>query len=113
MSENPRFEAYLVKDQGQIVGYLFFYMTYSSYLALPTLFIEDIFVLEGLRGKGIGREIFRFCVQQAKERGCGRIEWCVYNWNTPAMKFYEKLKAIRLEKTYYRLIMEQMEHFWY
>jgi len=111
LSKNPKFEAYLVKEQGKILGYVIFYMTYSSYLALPTLFIEDIFVLEGWRRKGIGGKMFQFCVQHAKERECGRIEWCVYNWNTPAIKFYENLKATRLEKTYYRLNKKQMEHF--
>ena len=109
LSENPNFEAYLVKKQEKIVGYLIYYMTYSSYLGLPTLYIEDIFVLEEKRRKGIGRKMFEFCVHQAKNRKCGRIEWCVYNWNTPAIKFYKKLQATRLEKTYYRLDAKQKE----
>jgi len=83
-------------------------MTYSSYLALPTLYIEDIFVIEGWRRTGIGKKMFEFCARQAKNRGCGRMEWCVYNWNIPAIKFYRKLKATRLEKTYYRLDKKQI-----
>jgi len=109
LSESPKFEAYLVKKQGKIVGYLIYYMTYSSYLGLPTLYIEDIFVLEEKRRKGIGRNMFEFCVHQAKNRNCGRIEWCVYNWNTSAIKFYEKLQATRLDKTYYRLDTKQID----
>lgn len=108
LSENPKFEAYLVKEQGKIIGYIIYYMTYSSYLALPTLYIEDVFVLEEKRRKGIGRKMFEFCIHQAKNRNCGRVEWCVYNWNTPAIKFYDKLQATRLEKTYYRLDTKQM-----
>lgn len=108
LHDNPKFEAYLVKEQEKIVGYIIYYMTYSSYLALPTLFIEDIFVLEEWRRKGMGRKMFEFCVHKAKEKGCERVEWCVYNWNTPAIEFYKKLKATRLEKTYYRLDKKQM-----
>ncbi len=112
LSENPKFEAYLVKEQGKTLGYVIFYMTYSSYLALPTLYIEDIFVLEAWRRRGIGKKMFEFCVHQAKNRGCGRVEWCVYNWNTPAIKFYEKIKATKLEKTYYRLDKKQIVEFY-
>lgn len=108
LSEHPKFEAYLVKEHENIVGYIIYYMTYSSYLALPTLYIEDVFVLEDWRRKGIGRKMFEFCVHQAKKRGWGRVEWCVYNWNTPAIKFYEKIKATRIEKTYYRLDVKQV-----
>jgi len=108
LSKTPQFEAYLVKEQEKIVGYLIYYMTYSSYLALPTLYIEDIFVIEGWRRTGIGKKMFEFCARQAKNRGCGRMEWCVYNWNIPAIKFYRKLKATQLEKTYYRLDKKQI-----
>ena len=108
LSKAPKFEAYLVKEQEKILGYLIYYMTYSSYLALPTLYIEDIFVIEGWRRTGIGKKMFEFCARQAKNRGCGRMEWCVYNWNIPAIKFYRELKATRLEKTYYRLDKKQI-----
>jgi GNAT superfamily N-acetyltransferase len=110
LSSNPRFEAYLVKEEGKSLGYVIFYMTYSSYLALPTLYIEDIFVLEIFRRKGIGKKMFQFCVHLAKERGCGRVEWCVYDWNSLAIKFYENLNATRMGKTYYRLNSEQMKN---
>ena len=68
LSEKPRFEAYLTKLNNRYIGYFIFFMTYSSYLALPTLYLEDIFVLEELRGKGIGQKMFQFCIQQAKEK---------------------------------------------
>ena len=108
LSKNPKFEAYLAKIDDKFVGYVIFLMTYSSYLALPTLYIEDIFVLEKYRRKGIGQKLFDFCIKQTKKRGCGRMEWCAFNWNTTAMKFYEKNKATKLNKTYYRMTQEQM-----
>ena len=109
LSETPKFEAYLTKFKNQYVGYFIFFMTYSSYQALPTLYIEDIFVLEEERRNGIGQKIFDFCIKISKEKGCGRMEWCVYNWNKPAIDFYKKNNAILLDKKYYRLTKEQIE----
>ena len=111
LSEKPKYEAYLAKLNKNYIGYFIFFMTYSSYLALPTLYLEDIFVLEEHRKKGIGQKMFQFCVQQAKEKGCGRMEWCAYNWNKPAINFYKKITATRLNKTYYRLTKEQIDNF--
>jgi GNAT superfamily N-acetyltransferase len=108
--DKPRFEAYLAKLDNTYIGYFIFFMTYSSYLALPTLYIEDIFVLDEHRRKGVGQKMFQFCIQQAKEKGCGRMEWCVYNWNKPAINFYKKIIAKRLNKSYYRLTREQIEN---
>jgi len=111
LTKKPRFEAYLTKLNSGYIGYFIFFMTYSSYLALPTLYIEDIFVLKEHRRKGVGQKMFQFCVQQAKEKGCGRMEWCVYNWNKPAINFYKKNNATLLNKKYYRLTKEQIENF--
>ena len=111
LSANPKFEAYLGRIDGKYVAYVIFFMTYSSYLALPTLYLEDIFVLEEYRREGIGQKMFQFCVKQAKERDCGRMEWSVFNWNKPAIKFYEKNNATRLDKTYYRSSRDQIENF--
>ena len=111
LSKNPRYGAYLGKIEGEYVSYAIFYETYSSYLALPTLYLEDIFVLEKYRCNGIGQRMFDFCVQKTKERGCGRMEWCVYNWNESAIKFYGKNKATCLDKVYYRLDANHIENF--
>ncbi len=106
LSDNPRFEAYLGIFHGTPIGYLIFFMTYSSFLALPTLFIEDLFILKEYRQNGFGQQMFDFCVEQAKQRGCGRIEWIVLTWNEPAIKFYEKNNATRLDWYFYRLTSE-------
>lgn len=111
LSKNPKFEAYLARNNNQYIGYMIFLMTYSSYLALPTLFLEDIFILKKYRRQGIGQKMFQFCVKEANKRSCGRMEWTVYNWNKPAIKFYEKNNAQRLNKNYFRLTRDQFDDF--
>ncbi len=103
LSDNPKFKAYLAKYENEYVGYLIYFMTYSSYLALPALYLEDIFVLKQYRRNGIGQKMFDFCIKKAHENKCGRMEWCVYNWNKTAIKFYEKNNAKKLNKSYCRL----------
>ena len=104
----PRIEAYLVDDaNGSAVGYAIILETYSSFLALPTLYLEDIFVLEQFRGKGFGKALFTFIMQQAHDRGCGRIDWQVLDWNTPARDFYNRQGASCLnEWLLYRITLE-------
>lgn len=101
------FDAYLAYKEETAIGYLIVYYTYSSFLALPTLFIEDIYVKEEHRQQGYGQYLFDFCKQLANKRGCGRMEWNVYTWNAPALDFYEKNHAQRLDKYYYRLDKDQ------
>lgn len=102
-SDPPMFHAYLAMLDGSPVGYLAFYFTYSTFLARPTLFLEDIFILEGHRKKGIGRELFRFCVQEAERHGCGRMEWTALDWNAPAHRFYEGMGAKKMDWYLFRL----------
>jgi GNAT superfamily N-acetyltransferase len=98
------------KPSKKLVGYALFYYTYSSFLARPTLYLEDIFVLEEFRHLGIGKDLFVRCVSEAKRRGCGRMEWAVLTWNEKAIGFYEKLGANRLnEWYYYRLTQDKMD----
>jgi GNAT superfamily N-acetyltransferase len=96
--ERPRFESWLafVDGEAEPVGYVILFETYSSFLARPTLFLEDIFVLPEYRGLGIGSALLRQCFKLAAERGCGRMEWLCLDWNTKAQCVYEKLGARRL-----------------
>jgi len=97
------------KTSGQ-VGYALYFYTYSSFLAKPTLYLEDIFVAEKHRKRGIGKALFMACVREAKRKGCGRMEWGVLTWNINAIRFYEKLGAKRLDQWYYyRLNSETLE----
>jgi GNAT superfamily N-acetyltransferase len=107
LSDNPRYEAYLGKLDGKAVAYVTFLFTYSTFLALPTLYLEDIFVLAEHRNLGVGRAMFDLCRRTAKERGCGRIEWLVLTWNEPAIRFYEKSGGERQDWFPYRLAREK------
>lgn len=86
------------------VGYALYFYTYSSFLARPTLYLEDIFVSEKHRAMGIGSALFLKCAKEAMRQKCGRMEWSVLAWNKNAIRFYEKLGARRLKEWhYYRL----------
>jgi GNAT superfamily N-acetyltransferase len=108
LCDQPKYQAFLAKTGGKSVGYLIYFFTYSSFLALPTLFLEDIFVLEEYRRQGVGTKMFEFIKETAKRGGYGRIEFNVLKWNMPAQVFYEKHKAQRLEWFLYRLVKEDL-----
>ncbi len=88
-----KFDAFLLHADRTPVGYAILFETYSSFLARPTLFLEDIFILPACRSRGYGRRLFMHCLKQAQRRGCGRMEWIVLDWNKGAMRFYERLGA--------------------
>lgn len=106
---HPRFEIFLAEVEGRVAGYAFVFETYSTFRALPTLYLEDLFVLEQYRGKQVGYSLFKRCAQEAVKRGCGRFEWSVLDWNTHAILFYTRLGARHLEDwLLYRLDGEQL-----
>jgi GNAT superfamily N-acetyltransferase len=108
--EKERVELILAFLRKKAVGYALYYYTYSSFLARPTLYLEDIFVLEELRRTGVGRALFSRCASEALKHGCGRLELAVLTWNKNAIDFYEKLGATRLVDWYpYRLSSEAMK----
>jgi GNAT superfamily N-acetyltransferase len=102
-SDPPRYEAFLAMEGDEPAGYVTFYLTYSTFLARPSLYLEDIYVREEFRHRGIGRELFRFCRDIARERGCGRMDWQVLTWNEPAIRFYENAGGKRLDWYAYRI----------
>jgi GNAT superfamily N-acetyltransferase len=107
---HPRVQILLAQAGAEIIGYAFFFETYSTFLARPTLYLEDLFVLESWRGHGAGLALMRALAQEAIRRGCGRFEWVVLDWNTPAIGFYERLGAHRLADWLpYRLTGEALE----
>ena len=79
-------------------GFALFFTNYSTFLAQPGLYLEDLFVQPALRGRGIGRALLLHVAQLANARGCGRMEWSVLDWNQPAIEFYEKLGARRMRE---------------
>jgi GNAT superfamily N-acetyltransferase len=107
--ESPRFQAYIAELDGRAVGYAITFETYSSFLALPTLYLEDVFVLPEARRQGVAGAVFRRLASEAMDRGCGRMEWAVLDWNRLAIGFYEKMGARRLSDWYtYRLTGDQL-----
>jgi GNAT superfamily N-acetyltransferase len=96
--EPRRFEPWIAEVDGRPVGYAITFRTYSSFLARPTFYLEDLFVLPEERRGGVGREIFRRLAQQAAAEGCGRMEWQCLNWNEPGLQFYRRLGASRMDE---------------
>jgi GNAT superfamily N-acetyltransferase len=108
--ERQRIEVLLAELDGKPVGYAIIFETYSSFLALPSLYLEDIFVLADYRDRQVGYRLFLHCVAEAHRRGCGRMEWAVLDWNRSAIDFYERFGARQLrEWLYYRLLRTDME----
>jgi GNAT superfamily N-acetyltransferase len=106
----PRIEPYLAEIGGAAVGYALCFETYSSFLALPTLFLEDLFVLSEYRGRKVGRTLFAAMVSEAHRRGCGRLEWTVLDWNRLAIDFYLRAGGSHMKEwQLFRLIRPDME----
>jgi GNAT superfamily N-acetyltransferase len=89
----PYFETLLCRRARRPVGFALFFFTYSTFLARPSLYLEDLFVLPDERGKGAGKALLRALAKIAIARGCGRMEWTVLDWNTPSIRFYKRLGA--------------------
>ena len=107
-SPRPRVEIFLAEVEEQIAGYAFVFETYSTFLALPTLYLEDLFVLPEFRGRKVGYALFTHCQQEAAKRGCGRFEWMVLDWNKHAIQFYERLGARHMSDwLLYRLTLKE------
>jgi GNAT superfamily N-acetyltransferase len=86
------------------VGFALYFHNYSTFLAKPGLYLEDLFVRPHARGRGVGKALLAHLARLAVERGCGRVEWSVLDWNTPAIDFYRGLGATPMEEwTTFRL----------
>jgi len=98
--EHPRYEAYLAfqESTNTPIGYAFIFETYSTFLARPTLYLEDLFVLPDYRRQGVGGALLKFLIGMAQERGYGRMEWTCLAWNTNAQAVYEKLGARSMDE---------------
>lgn len=90
-------ESVIAYSDDEPVAFAIYYFNYSSFTALPGLYLEDIFVRASARGTGVGVQLFRYLANKAIERGCGRMEWAVLDWNENAIRFYQKLDAEPVE----------------
>ena len=89
----PAAEAMVAERGGRTVGFALYFTTFSTFLCKPGLYLEDLFVEPAHRGAGIGKALLRRLAALAAERGCGRLEWRVLDWNEPSIRFYESLGA--------------------
>lgn len=107
--ERPYAEVLLAEDDGQAVGFALFFHNFSTFLGRPGIYLEDLFVVPEQRGRGLGRTLLAQLARLAVERGCGRLEWAVLDWNRDAIGFYERLGALpNSDWTVYRLTGEAL-----
>jgi GNAT superfamily N-acetyltransferase len=100
----PAAEVLLALENEIAVGFAVFFHNFSTWLGLPGLYLEDLFVKPEHRGKGYGRALLIELAKIARARGCGRLEWAVLDWNEPAIQFYRKLGAKPMDEwTVFRL----------
>jgi len=103
-------EVVIASYEGEPAGFALFFHNFSTFLGRPGLYLEDLFVIPKLRGHGIGRILLSFLARLAVERGCGRLEWWVLDWNEPAIRFYERLGAKAMDEwTVYRVTGDALE----
>src|SRR6266700_5589231 len=96
--KRPAAEVFLAFEKDKPVGFAVFFHNFSTWLGRPGLYLEDLFVKRENRGKGYGRALLVDLAKIARDRGCGRMEWAVLNWNDPAIQFYRKLGAKPLDE---------------
>ncbi len=107
--ERPYAEVVLAVDEDRPVGFALFFHNFSTFLGRPGIYLEDLFVDPRSRGSGVGRALLQYLARIAIDRGCGRLEWAVLDWNRDAIAFYERLGAKPLSDwTVYRLTGEAL-----
>lgn len=105
----PRAEAVLAEAGGDAIGFALWFHNFSTFLGRHGLYLEDLFVLPEWRSRGVGRALLVHLARIAVERGCGRMEWSVLDWNAPAIGFYRRLGAVPMDEwTVYRLTGEAL-----
>jgi len=105
----PYAEVLLAEDAGEVVGFALFFHNYSTFLGRPGIYLEDLYVQPEYRGRGHGKALMAAVARRAVERGCGRLEWAVLDWNEPSIAFYRALGAAPLDEwTTFRLTGEAL-----
>jgi len=94
----PDAEVVIAEVGAEPAGFALFFHNYSTFLAQRGLYLEDLFVLPEHRGRGVGRALLAHLARLALERGCGRLQWWVLDWNEPAIRFYRSLGAVPMDQ---------------
>ncbi|MGA2584671.1 MAG: GNAT family N-acetyltransferase [Tepidisphaeraceae bacterium] len=105
----PAAETVIANLAGQPVGFALFFQTFSTFVGKPGIWLEDLFVLPEHRGKGIGKALLAHVASIAVARNCGRMEWSVLDWNSPAIDFYKSVGAVPMDDwTTYRIVGDKL-----
>ena len=108
--EKPVADVLIAEEGAEVVGFALFFHTFSTFLGRPGIYLEDLYVRPAFRGRGVGKTMLMHLARLAKERGCGRLEWSVLDWNEPSIRFYESLGAVAMDDwTVYRMTGEALE----
>ena len=91
--ESPRVHALVVEDSGDVIAYAFYFLNYSTWLGRHGIYLEDLYVRPAYRGRGFGKALLIRLAQECVEKGYGRLDWSVLDWNTPSRDFYASLGA--------------------
>lgn len=91
--ERPVAECVVAEAEGRVMGFALFFSNFSTFLAKPGLYLEDLYVQHAWRGKGVGKALLKHLASLAVQRDCGRFEWSVLDWNAPSIAFYESVGA--------------------
>ena len=103
-------EVIIAEEEGRALGFALYFHNFSTFKGKACLYLEDIFVKEEQRGRGIGKMLFKRLAQIAVERGCERFDWAVLDWNKPSIEFYKSLGAFPMDEwTVYRLTGESLK----
>jgi GNAT superfamily N-acetyltransferase len=107
----PMIEAILAERDGESIGFALFYPVFPTFLGRAGMYLEDLFVRPSCRGLGIGKKLLATVTRIARDRGLGRVDWAVLDWNEPAQKFYQSLGARPKDGwTVYQLVGDAMDH---
>ncbi len=108
----PAAHCVLAFADGAPAGFAMYFFNYSTFLAQPGLYLEDLFVKPELRGRGLGKALLLHLAKMANARGCGRMEWSVLDWNQPAIDFYRRLGAAPMDEwTVFRLTGDALRRY--
>jgi GNAT superfamily N-acetyltransferase len=94
----PSAEVAMARIGGEVAGFALYFHSFSTFLAKPGIYLEDLYVRQKFRGQGCGEALLRHLARTALERGCGRLEWSVLDWNQRALDFYKRLGAVPLNE---------------
>ena len=108
--KNSPAEVQIAYDKNKTLGFALYFRTFSTFLGRPGIYLEDLYVRESSRGKGVGEALLRRLAQRTREIGGGRLEWSVLNWNEAAIKFYQKMGASPLDEwTMFRVTRNKLK----